>query len=72
MPQLLTCPHGHQWEASDEARTGSESDPSACPFCGAHEVKASAETVGSAPSSEATLPAPGARFPLRNRRTAPT
>ncbi len=63
MPQLLTCPHGHQWEASDEARTGSESDPSACPVCGAHEVKASAETVGSAPSSEATLPAPRREVP---------
>ncbi len=58
MPQLHTCPHGHQWEASAETGPGSEGDPSACPVCREGTSTGSAETVESVPSAEATLPAP--------------
>src|SRR5262249_37226450 len=35
MPELLTCPHGHQWEFHFDENTQSFSQPVTCPVCGA-------------------------------------
>src|SRR5262245_59588947 len=35
MPQMLTCPHGHQWEDPGEALSLRGAKTAPCPICGA-------------------------------------
>src|SRR5258708_4323316 len=34
MPQLLLCPHGHEWEAADDVRSVLSTSKVVCPVCG--------------------------------------
>src|SRR5262245_39958039 len=56
MPQLFTCPHGHEWAAND----GSSFDTNVCPVCGSPSLSTRVADELPPPPRGPAAPAPPA------------